>query len=119
MEYKALHVRILADDYEWLDRHSFETKMSKAEIIRRGLELYREKKARVMTKMGGGYKMEEPNKEIAKWIEENFHDKAVEIKDFPVFPFGKLLTDKNGDTMVVYWDILLEKLAYAFPFEKQ
>jgi len=52
MEYKPLLIRLLEDDYDWLDQHSFDTKLSKAEIIRRGLDLYREKEAKTMTKLG-------------------------------------------------------------------
>ena len=49
MEYKPLLIRLLEEDYDWLDRHSFETKLSKAEIIRQGLDLYREREANRMT----------------------------------------------------------------------
>lgn len=49
VEYKPLLIRLLEEDYDWLDRHSFETKLSKAEIVRRGLELYREREVKSMT----------------------------------------------------------------------
>ena len=49
MEYKPLLIRLLEHDYDWLDRHSFEIKLSKAEIIRQGLDLYREREANRMT----------------------------------------------------------------------
>jgi len=57
----------------------------------------------------------EPAKAVAKWIQENFEQGAVTISDFPAFPYGKLITDRNGDTMVVYWDILYGRVAYTFP----
>ena len=59
--------------------------------------------------------MSDPAKAVAKWIQENFEQGAVTISDFPAFPYGKLITDRNGDTMVVFWDILRDKVDYRFP----
>ena len=35
--------------------------------------------------------------------------------DFPAFPYGKLLTDRQGQTMIVFWDIMTGKVDYRFP----
>lgn len=59
--------------------------------------------------------MAEPAKAVAEWIKENFEPETVEVQDCPAFPYGKLLTDRNGDTMIVYWDILTSKVAYTYP----
>lgn len=61
----------------------------------------------------------EPAKAVAEWIDRNFEPGAVEVQDFPAFPYGKLLTDRQGQSMVVYWDILYGKVAYTFPDDKQ
>jgi hypothetical protein len=39
---KQVPLRLSEEEYEWLRKHSFETKLSMAEICRRGLALYRE-----------------------------------------------------------------------------
>ncbi len=57
----------------------------------------------------------EPAKAVAKWIQENFEQGAVTISDFPAFPYGKLLTDRQGKTMVVFYDIMTGKVDYRFP----
>jgi hypothetical protein len=62
---------------------------------------------------------QDPTAAIARWIDENFEPESVTITDFPAFPYGKLLTDRQGQSMVVYWDILYGKVAYTFPDDKQ
>jgi len=37
----ALHVRVLTEQDEWLRKHCFETRKSKAQVIREALELYK------------------------------------------------------------------------------
>ena len=59
--------------------------------------------------------MSSPTAEIAKWIDRNFDLEYVTVTDFPLFPFGRMVRDRNGDTMVVYWDILYGRVAYTFP----
>lgn len=59
--------------------------------------------------------MSSPTAEIAKWIDQNFDLEYVTITDFPLFPFGRMITDRDGDTMVVYWDILKGRVTYAYP----
>lgn len=56
---------------------------------------------------------------VMGWIEENFDLNAgkIDITDFPMFPGGKLLIDKedNRNQMVVYCDILKQKIQVAYP----
>lgn len=59
--------------------------------------------------------MSSPTAEIAKWIDQNFDLEYVTISDFPLFPFGRMVRDRQGQSMVVYWDILCGKVAYTFP----
>ena len=62
--------------------------------------------------------MSDLTKAVAEWIDRNFEPETVKVQDFPAFPFGKLITDRNGDTMVVYYDIMTGKVAYTFPDEE-
>ena len=59
--------------------------------------------------------MAEPAKAVAEWIKENFEPESVTASDFPAFPYGKLLTDRQGQTMIVFWDIMTGKIDYRFP----
>jgi hypothetical protein len=52
---------------------------------------------------------------VQKWIEQNFVINDIRIEDFPLFPAGKRLIDRNGEEMVVYWDFLHNKIDYVFP----
>lgn len=58
--------------------------------------------------------MKEGQKQVNKFIEENFQVEFFEIEDFPFFPYGKLLKDIKGETMVVYYDIMSGSVATAF-----
>lgn len=58
---------------------------------------------------------ERSNQQIVNdWISENFDVEEIEIKDCPLFPAGKILTDKNGEKMVVFYDIMRECVQYRF-----
>ncbi len=43
--------------------------------------------------------------EVEKFISDNFHAESVTVEPFPMFPQGKTVTDRNGDMMIVYFDI--------------
>jgi hypothetical protein len=58
--------------------------------------------------------MREGQKQVNKFIEGNFQFEFFEIEDFPFFPYGKLLTDRKGEIMVVYYDIMSGIVATAF-----
>lgn len=59
--------------------------------------------------------MSSPMAEIAKWIDRNFDLEYVTVTDFPLFPFGRMVTDRKGQSMVVYYDIMTGRVAYTFP----
>lgn len=40
--------------------------------------------------------------DVLSWIEENFFVSEIEIENYPLFPYGKLIRDANGDTMIVF-----------------
>ncbi|MBM7634432.1 hypothetical protein [Geomicrobium sediminis] len=53
--------------------------------------------------------------DVLGWIEENFIMCEIEIESCPLFPYGRLITDTNGETMIVYWDIVSGQVDYRFP----
>jgi hypothetical protein len=54
---------------------------------------------------------------IQAFINANFLPGAVTVKDFPLFPAGKRLIDRNGDEMTVYYDYLTDRVKYTYPQE--
>lgn len=58
--------------------------------------------------------MKEPETLVNEFINEQFVREAVTVEDFSLFPFGKLLTDKNGETMVIFFDLLSGNVEYRF-----
>lgn len=56
---------------------------------------------------------------VMEWLEDNFDLAAdqINISNFPLLPGGKLLIDKANSKhqMVVYCDILTEKIQIAYP----
>jgi hypothetical protein len=56
---------------------------------------------------------------VLDWIEQNFEPDAVTITEFPLFPFGKKVTDQAGDEMVVYFDLLTNTVKFTFPGGEQ
>ncbi|MEW6540603.1 MAG: hypothetical protein AB1402_03160 [Bacillota bacterium] len=53
-------------------------------------------------------------KAVRDWIEASFHLDAIRVEDFPLLPAGQMITDRYGATMVVYWDIARERVAWAW-----
>ena len=56
---------------------------------------------------------------VMEWIEDTFDTEAVSVTDFMLFPAGKLLTDRDGGQLLVYWDILSNRVKTALPDKKQ
>jgi hypothetical protein len=55
------------------------------------------------------------NKAVLDFISQNFFQDLIQIEEFPLFPFGRKITDQNGDQMIVYYDLLLDRVNYSFP----
>ncbi|WP_041423869.1 hypothetical protein [Thermosediminibacter oceani] len=51
---------------------------------------------------------------VLQWLEENFDLSQFKVEDFPLFPAGKRIIDKNGEEMVVFWDFLYDRIEYFF-----
>ena len=47
--------------------------------------------------------MEENEVKVMDWIDDHFILSEIEIEDFPFFSHGKLVRDKNEETMIVFW----------------
>jgi hypothetical protein len=54
---------------------------------------------------------------VQDFINANFLPDAVTVKDFPLFPAGKRLIDRKGGEMVVYYDLLMDRVNYVYPDE--
>ena len=56
---------------------------------------------------------------VMGWIHENFDldEGKINVTDFPMFPGGKLLCDKEDSKhqMVAYWDILNQEIKVVYP----
>lgn len=55
------------------------------------------------------------NKVVLDFINDNFEPGSVTVEDFPGFPFGKQITDRNGDKMLVYFDLLTDSVKWVYP----
>jgi len=51
---------------------------------------------------------------VMQWIDENFVLNEIEIEDYPFFLHGKLVRDKQGETMVVFWCVIYGRVDYRF-----
>lgn len=51
---------------------------------------------------------------VQHWLEENFDLKHFSIQEMPIVPGGVIIKDKNEETMLVYWDIMEQKIVYEF-----
>ena len=56
--------------------------------------------------------LEENEAKVMDWIDDHFVLNEIEIEDFPFFPYGKLIRDKNGETMVVFWCVIYGRVDY-------
>ena len=56
--------------------------------------------------------MEENEENVMDWINDHFILNEIEIEDFPFFPHGKLIRDKNEETMVVFWCVIYGRVDY-------
>ncbi|WP_244882381.1 hypothetical protein [Oceanobacillus oncorhynchi] len=55
---------------------------------------------------------------VMEWIEDHFImnevEVEVEIEDYPFFLHGKLILDKQGESMVVFWCVIYGRVDYRF-----
>ena len=56
--------------------------------------------------------LEENEAILMDWIDDHFILNEIEIEDFPFFPHGKLIRDKNGETIVVFWCVIYGRVDY-------
>ena len=58
--------------------------------------------------------LEGNEEKVMEWIDDHFVMNEIEIEDFPFFPCGKLVRDKHGATMVVFWCVIFGRVDYRF-----
>lgn len=56
----------------------------------------------------------EYEEKIMEWIDDNFVLNEIEIEDYPLFPYGKLIRDKNEEIMIVFWCVIYGRVDYRF-----
>lgn len=52
---------------------------------------------------------------VLAWIEKNFETDQITIEDYPLFPSGQLIKDKNGGQMVVFYDFMTGRIETVLP----
>jgi hypothetical protein len=61
-----------------------------------------------------------PSEKVMKFIADNFENiDDLTIEDFPLLPYGKRIIDKDGGEMVMYWDVLKQRIKWAMPEGKE
>lgn len=53
-------------------------------------------------------------REVEKFINENFEVNQFSINDCKLFPAGKILTDREGNEILIYFDINADKVVFKF-----
>ena len=61
---------------------------------------------------------ETAREKVQSWIEGNFEQEGVEKEDWPMLPGGRILKDRKGGEMLVWWDFWEEKINYKIREEK-
>ena len=49
---------------------------------------------------------------VKAWIEEQFDPGSITVKPCPVVPGGQIITDAQGQEMLVYYDIMTDEVRY-------
>lgn len=52
------------------------------------------------------------NTEVVKFINDNFEVEQFEITECKLIPAGKILTDKTGNSILIYFDINTDKVVF-------
>lgn len=57
--------------------------------------------------------MEPMRAAVMHWIDDNFEPGSVDCKPFDGLPGGVIITDANGDEMLIYFDILTGEVTWT------
>ena len=49
---------------------------------------------------------------VLNWITENFDLNTVTVEEIGIVPAGHIITDKHGNRMLVWWDILYQRVEW-------
>ena len=60
----------------------------------------------------------ECQRKVNDWIKANFDLSEIVVEEFLVLPYGRLIKDRNGDQMAVFYDYFYDRVSYFFPDEK-
>ncbi len=52
------------------------------------------------------------SEKVLAWIDEHFEESAIDVQKMPALPGGYMVTDGNGHSMIVWYDILNDAVKY-------
>lgn len=52
--------------------------------------------------------------QVDQFISDNFNIENFNVSDFKLLPGGKVLTDKNNETILIFYDLQKEKVVFEF-----
>jgi|CZCA01.1.fsa_nt_gi hypothetical protein len=55
----------------------------------------------------------DPQGKVRQWVTEAFEPASVEVSPWPYLPYGLLVRDHAGRTLVAYWDIDRQQVAWV------
>jgi hypothetical protein len=58
--------------------------------------------------------MQSAKKAVENFITDNFKVDDFLVTDYKLLPGGKVLTDKNGETILIFFDIQTDRVVYEF-----
>lgn len=58
--------------------------------------------------------MSTAKKMVENFIAENFEIDKFTVTDFKLLPAGKVLTDKNNEMILIFFDIQTEKVVFEY-----
>lgn len=50
------------------------------------------------------------DQKVQEWISNHFEMKEISIQLFPALPAGRMVTDNKGDTKIVFYDLMCDKV---------
>lgn len=56
---------------------------------------------------------------VLDFIDKNFDISEIKLKDFKYLPGGTIVVDKDKKEMIVFYDLLNDKVKYTFPEDEK
>jgi hypothetical protein len=52
---------------------------------------------------------------VLNWIQANFDTDQIKLEEFSLMPGGHRIIDRDGNEMLVYWDIANQQVKWVYP----